>query len=88
MVNENSSVGYFIMGLMIGILIMSIFALYINYSWSELAKEQNEGWAKMCGDMNEQWARLCMNRTIFGEFGTMDKFSYLGKEETILMTMR
>jgi hypothetical protein len=69
MEDENSSISYFIMGLCIGMLLMSIVALYINYSWSELAKEQNNGWAKLCGDMNEQWARLCSNTSIFGDFG-------------------
>jgi hypothetical protein len=69
MENERSSVIYFIMGLMIGMLIMTAVALYINYSWAELAKEQNNGWAKMCGDINEQWARLCSNTSIFGDFG-------------------
>lgn len=69
MENKGNSIGYFIIGLMIGMLIMTAVALYINYSWAELAKEQNYGWAKLCGDMNEQWARLCSNTSIFGKFG-------------------
>ena len=37
-------------------IIMSCFALYINYSWSKHCDKINDAWAKYCIEMNKKWA--------------------------------
>ena len=37
-------------------IIMTCFALYINYSWSKHCEKINEAWAKYCIEMNKRWA--------------------------------
>ena len=37
-------------------IIMTCFALYINYSWSKHCNEINDAWAKYCIEMNKRWA--------------------------------
>ena len=47
------------MGIMISFIlfiIMTCFALYINYSWSKHCDKINDAWAKYCIEMNKRWA--------------------------------
>ena len=37
-------------------IIMTCFALYINYSWSKHCDKINDAWAKYCIEMNKRWA--------------------------------
>ena len=37
-------------------IIMTCFALYINYSWSKHCDKINDAWAKYCIEMNKKWA--------------------------------
>ena len=37
-------------------IIMTCFALYINYSWSKHCEKINDAWAKYCIEMNKRWA--------------------------------
>ena len=37
-------------------IIMTCFALYINYSWSKHCEKVNDAWAKCCIEINEKWA--------------------------------
>ena len=37
-------------------IIMTCFALYINYSWSKHCEKINDAWAKYCIEMNKKWA--------------------------------
>ena len=37
-------------------IIMTCFALYINYSWSKYCEKINDAWAKYCIEMNKRWA--------------------------------
>ena len=36
-------------------IIMTCYALYINYSWSKHCDKINEAWAKYCIEMNKKW---------------------------------
>ena len=40
-------------------IIMTCYALYINYSWSKHCEKINDGWAKKCCEMNDEWAKKC-----------------------------
>lgn len=47
------------MGIMISFIwfiIMSSYALYINYSWRKHCDKINDAWAKYCIEMNKKWA--------------------------------
>ena len=47
------------MGIMISFIsfiIMSCYALYINYSWRKYCEKINDAWAKYCIEMNKRWA--------------------------------
>lgn len=47
------------MGIMINFIffiIMSCYALYINYSWRKHCDKINDEWAKYCIEMNKKWA--------------------------------
>lgn len=37
-------------------IIMSCYALYINYSWRKHCDKINDEWAKYCIEMNKKWA--------------------------------
>lgn len=37
-------------------IIMTCYALYINYSWSKHCEKINEEWAKHCIELNNKWA--------------------------------
>ena len=37
-------------------IIMTCYALYINYSWSKHCDKINDAWAKYCIEMNKRWA--------------------------------
>ena len=37
-------------------IIMTCYALYINYSWSKHCDKINDAWAKYCIEMNKKWA--------------------------------
>ena len=37
-------------------IIMTCYALYINYSWSKHCEKVNDAWAKCCIEINEKWA--------------------------------
>ena len=37
-------------------IIMTCFALYINYSWSKHCDKINDAWAKYCIEMNKRWS--------------------------------
>ena len=37
-------------------IIMTCYALYINYSWSKHCDKINDTWAKYCIEMNKRWA--------------------------------
>lgn len=37
-------------------IIMSCYALYINYSWRKHCDKINDAWAKYCIEMNKKWA--------------------------------
>ena len=50
------------MGIMISFIlfiIMSCYALYINYSLCKYCDEMNDEWAKRCTEMNNEWAKKC-----------------------------
>ena len=36
-------------------IIMTCYALYINYSWSKHCDKINDAWAKYCIEMNKKW---------------------------------
>ena len=36
-------------------IIMTCYALYINYSWSKHCDKINDAWAKYCIEMNKRW---------------------------------
>ena len=44
-------------------IIMTCYALYINYSWSKHCDKINDAWAKYCIEMNKRWADV-YNRII------------------------
>lgn len=47
------------MGIMISFIlfiIMSRYALYINYSWHKYCEKINNEWAKKCCEINNKWA--------------------------------
>ena len=37
-------------------IIMSCYALYINYSWRKYCEKMNDEWAKKCCEINSKWA--------------------------------
>ena len=37
-------------------IIMTCYALYINYSWSKHCEKVNDAWAKCCIELNNKWA--------------------------------
>ena len=37
-------------------IIMTCYALYINYSWSKHCDKVNDAWAKCCIELNNKWA--------------------------------
>ena len=37
-------------------IIMTCYALYINYSWSKHCDKINDAWAKCCIEINNKWA--------------------------------
>ena len=36
-------------------IIMTFYALYINYSWSKHCEKINDEWAKRCIELNNKW---------------------------------
>ena len=42
-------------------IIMTCYALYINYSWSKHCDKINDAWAKYCIEMNKRWADVYNN---------------------------
>ena len=36
-------------------IIMTCYALYINYSWSKHCDKVNDAWAKCCIELNNKW---------------------------------
>ena len=36
-------------------IIMTCYALYINYSWSKHCEKVNDAWAKCCIELNNKW---------------------------------
>ena len=37
-------------------IIITCYALYINYSWSKHCEKINEEWAKHCIELNNKWS--------------------------------
>ena len=37
-------------------IIMSCYALYINYSWYKYCEKINNEWAQKCCEINKKWA--------------------------------
>ena len=42
-------------------IIMTCYALYINYSWSKHCDKINDAWAKYYIEMNKKWADVYNN---------------------------
>ena len=42
-------------------IIMTCYALYINYSWSKHCDKINDAWAKYCIEINKKWADVYNN---------------------------
>ena len=40
-------------------IIMTCYALYINYSWSKHCDKINDAWAKCCIELNNKWIDAC-----------------------------
>lgn len=61
---------------MVGLLVFSVLgwivAIFCNFLWCKLAKDQNEDWADFCQKLNKEWSKHC-DDLINQFYGTADK---------------
>ena len=57
-------------------IIMTCYALYINYSWSKYCDEINDEWAKRYIELNNKWTDVYNSIIKEKENGIKDKNNY------------